>query len=66
MDIQKTYIIASIDLPVETFQPHIGVQTSILILKKKTFKQEQYEKNYEIFMAIPEKVGHDSRGNHIL
>lgn len=63
--LKKTYIIASIDLPVETFQPHTGVQTSILILKKKTSEQEKHQENYEIFMAIPEKVGHDRRGNPI-
>jgi Type I restriction-modification system methyltransferase subunit len=63
--IKKTYIFASIDLPVETFQPHTGTQTSILILKKKTPEQEKYKEDYEIFMAIPEKVGHDRRGNPI-
>lgn len=63
--LKKTYIIASVDLPVETFQPHTGVQTSILILKKKTEEQQKYHKNYEIFMAIPEKIGHDRRGKKI-
>ena len=63
--LEKTYIIASIDLPVETFEPHTGTQTSILILKKKTPAQEKYPEDYEIFMAIPEKVGHDRRGNKV-
>ena len=63
--IKKAYIIASIDLPVETFEPHTGTQTSILILKKKTPEQEKYQEEYEIFMAVPEKVGHDRRGNPI-
>lgn len=63
--LKKTYIIASIDLPVETFEPHTGTQTSILILKKKTPEQEKYPEDYEIFMAIPEKVGHDRRGNKV-
>ncbi len=63
--IQKAYIIASIDLPVETFEPHTGTQTSILILKKKTIEQQKLREDYEIFMAIPEKVGHDRRGNPI-
>ncbi len=62
---KKTYIIASIDLPIETFLPHVGVQTSILILQKKTLEQEKYSENYEIFMAVPEKVGHDRRGKPI-
>jgi type I restriction enzyme M protein len=63
--LRKTYVIASIDLPVETFEPHTGTQTSILILKKKTAEQERLQENYEIFMAIPKKVGHDRRGNPI-
>lgn len=63
--LQKAYIIASIDLPVETFEPHTGTQTSILILKKKTSEQQKIQEDYEIFMAIPEKVGHDRRGNPI-
>jgi len=63
--LQKAYIIASIDLPVETFEPHTGTQTSILILKKKTPEQQKLQEDYEIFMAIPEKVGHDRRGNPV-
>lgn len=63
--LKKTYIIASIDLPTETFEPYTGTQTSILILKKKTPEQEKLQEDYEIFMAIPETVGHDRRGNAI-
>ena len=63
--LKKTYILASIDLPTETFEPYTGTQTSILILKKKTPEQERIQEDYEIFMAIPEKVGHDRRGNPI-
>ncbi len=57
-------IIASIDLPTETFEPFTGTQTSILIMKKKTPEEIRYGTgDYEIFMTIPEKVGHDRRGN---
>jgi type I restriction enzyme M protein len=61
--LKKAYVIASIDLPVETFEPHTGTQTSVLILKKKTPEQEMLQEDYAIFMAIPKKVGHDRRGN---
>jgi type I restriction enzyme M protein len=61
----KTYVLASIDLPTETFEPSTGTQTSILILKKKYPEEERLQREYEIFMAIPEKVGHDRRGNPI-
>jgi len=63
--LKKAYIIASIDLPVETFEPYTGTQTSILILKKKTLEQQKLDEDYDIFMAIPEKVGHDRRGHAI-
>jgi type I restriction enzyme M protein len=63
--LNKTYVIASIDLPVETFEPHTGTQTSVLILKKKTKEQQKIDEDYEVFMAIPEKIGHDRRGNPI-
>lgn len=58
-------LIASIDLPVEAFLPQVGVQASLLFLQKKT-EQEQLipieEEDYDVFMAIVEKVGKDRRG----
>ena len=62
-------VIASIDLPVETFQPHTGTQTSVLLLQKKTSHEVAIEQAagrinpYEVFMAMPRAVGHDRRGN---
>lgn len=64
-------IIASIDLHVDTFQPHNGTQTSVLILQKKTEAQKIAEEtsgqmaDYNIFMAMVEHVGHDKRGNPV-
>jgi len=64
--LERAYVIASIDLPKETFEPHTGTQTSILILrKKKPEERKMKEEDYEIFMAIPEKVGHNSRGEPV-
>ena len=62
---EKAYILASIDLPQETFEPHTGTQTSILILKKKTKQEIRIKEDYNIFMTIPGKVGHDKRGNPV-
>lgn len=61
--IENTRIIASVDLHVDTFQPRNGTQTSVLIVQKKT-EEELAEPlhNYNIFMAIVDKVGHDKRG----
>lgn len=53
----------------DTFQPHNGTQTSILILQKKTQRQKDSEAmnnhiaSYKIFMACIDRVGHDRRGN---
>ena len=67
--LEKTRIVASIDLHVDAFQPRNGTQTSVLILQKKTqeeINEERYARRiipYNIFMAMVEKVGHDRRGN---
>jgi len=69
--IQNTRIIASLDLHADTFQPRNGTQTSVLILQKKTDEQKSNEEksgvmaDYNIFMVMVEKVGHDKRGNPI-
>ena len=62
-------ILASIDLAVEAFLPQVGVQASLFFLQKKTEEQRQLsqekDENYEVFMAIAEKLGKDRRGNPI-
>ena len=69
--IKNHRIIASIDLHVDTFQPRNGTQTSVLILQKKSLEQKRKETmtgnmaDYNIFMSMVEKVGHDKRGNPI-
>lgn len=69
--IKNTKIIASIDLHVDTFQPKNGTQTSVLILQKKTKEHKDAEEksgsmaDYNIFMTMVEKVGHDKRGTPI-
>lgn len=66
--IHKAYIIASIDLHEDTFQPRNGTQTSVLFLQKKTKDEIDKEeksgqmKDYKIFMAMVDRIGHDRRG----
>lgn len=67
---EKARIIASIDMPTETFEPFTGTQTSILVLQKKTEEEIRIEKaggriDYDVFMSIPQTVGHDRRGNPV-
>jgi type I restriction enzyme M protein len=67
--IRNTRIAASLDLHADTFQPRNGTQTSVLLLQKKTQEQKDREEksgnmaDYNIFMAMLEKIGHDKRGN---
>lgn len=66
--IKNTRIIASLDLHQDTFQPRNGTQTSVLILQKKTQEEKDEEEktklmaDYNIFMAMVDKIGHDKRG----
>jgi len=70
--IDNCWVLASIELPVETFivEANVGVHTTLLFLKKKTdweLKAEAMgqQQDYPIFMAVAEKVGVDRRGNPV-
>ncbi len=62
-------ILASIDLAVEAFLPQVGVQASLLFLEKKTDIEKsiarESDEDYDVFMAIAEKLGKDRRGNPV-
>ena len=64
-------LVASIDLPKETFAEGGGVPNpSVLVLQRLTREDEKLVRagaldEYEIFMAIPKKVGIDKRGNTV-
>lgn len=66
--LQHFKLLASVDLPVETFLPQVGVQASLLFLQKKTSQElliDIADEDYNVFMAIVESVGKDRRGNPI-
>lgn len=62
-------VLASIDLHPDTFQPFVSIQTSLLVLERKTDEQIKLEaaagrmNDYQVFMAVANHVGHDKRGN---
>jgi type I restriction enzyme M protein len=63
-------VLASIDLPVETFivEANVNILTSLLFLKKKPQNKRiadsiDKSEDYPVFMAVAEKVGFDRRGN---
>ena len=64
-------IVASIDLPKETFAGGGGVPNpSLLIMQRLTREETKLAQagaldDYEIFMSIPDKVGIDKRGNSV-
>ncbi|MBL8442194.1 MAG: N-6 DNA methylase, partial [Betaproteobacteria bacterium] len=67
--LRHCWVLASVDLPVETFivEANVNILTSLLFLKKKTREQIQAEDlgrtvDYPVFMAVAEKVGFDRRG----
>jgi len=63
--LKRFKLLASVDLPVETFLPQVGVQASLLFLQKKTHAERDAAINgedYDVFMAIVEAVGKDRRG----
>ncbi|MBC7913842.1 MAG: N-6 DNA methylase [Pyrinomonadaceae bacterium] len=67
--LERFKLLASIDLAVEAFLPQVGVQASLLFLQKKTEEERTHallqEEDYDVFMAIAEKLGKDRRGNQI-
>lgn len=64
------WVMASVDLPVESFivEANVNILTSLLFLKKKTQAEIDAadlgeEPEYAVFMAVAETVGFDRRGN---
>lgn len=70
--LRHAWVLASVDLPVETFivEANVNILTSLLFLKKKpdyVVKREAMNgpSDYPVFMAVAEKVGFDRRGNKL-
>jgi type I restriction enzyme M protein len=67
------WVLASVELPVETFvvEANVNILTSLLFLKKKTDQERRVAglgqaPDYPVFMAVAENVGFDRRGNPVL
>lgn len=70
--LDNCWVLASVELPVETFvvDANVNILTSLLFLKKKTDRERLaadlgQQVNYPVFMAVAEKVGFDRRGNPV-
>jgi type I restriction enzyme M protein len=71
--LKRCRVIASVDLPVETFLAFggTGTQTSVLVLQKKSHDEMRLEEatgrlqDYDVFMALCKTMGYDRRGNDL-
>ncbi len=55
--LKKVAILAVVDFPPETFQPHTGTITSLLVFRKGISHEQA-----PVFFAVCEYIGHDRRG----
>jgi type I restriction enzyme M protein len=55
------FLEAVINLHKDTFQPHTGVRTSLLIVRK-AIAREDTTTDYPIFMGVSRSIGQDSEG----
>lgn len=62
---ENTVILASVDMHADTFQPGTSVQTSVLVVRRKSKEERRYMSDYPVFMAICDHIGHDKRGNTV-
>jgi type I restriction enzyme M protein len=67
--LSHTQVLAVVDMARELFQPKNDTQTSMLLVRRLSADElalrEIGELDYECFMAITEKIGHDKRGRTI-
>lgn len=65
--LRNAIVEAVVDLPNETFQPHTGTKTCLLVLRrhKAPLLSLNQVEDSKIFMSLPEWIGHDRRGNPI-
>ncbi len=63
--LRNAEILAVVDLPAETFQPHTGTKATLLVLKRRKhpLKTLDLSSDCPIFMSTPRWIGHDRRGN---
>lgn len=62
--LEKCELMGVVTLHKDTFQPDTGVRTCILFLRKPE-KDELPKTDYDIFMAMSQRIGQDSKGNSV-
>ncbi len=61
-------VLAVVDLPLETFQPHTGTKACLLVVRRRPAPLESLSDAHDtqVFMSTPKWIGHDRRGNPVL
>ena len=62
---EKARILAVIGLHVNTFKPHTGTKTSVLLVQKWDNKLCPKKEDYPIFFGVSEKSGKDNSGDYV-
>lgn len=65
--LQQAELLASVDLPAETFLPQVSVQASCVFVRRRALSEQRMvgaegPKQRPVFMAIAEDCGHGRRG----
>lgn len=65
--LKQAKILAVVDLPSETFQPHTGTKTCLLVVQRREepLQKVDLSSDPQVFMSIPKWIGHDRRGNPV-
>jgi len=63
--LEKTQVLAVVDMQRDLFQPYNDTQTSMLFLRRRARDEVGQNTDYAVFMAVADKIGHDKRGNPI-
>ncbi len=65
--LRHAQILAVVDLPADTFQPHTGTKGALLVLKRRVSPLASLNEieDSRIFMSMPRWIGHDRRGRPV-
>lgn len=65
--LRHTHLEAVVDLPPETFQPHTGTKTALLVVRRRLSPRDVIDPSEDgrVFMSIPKWIGHDRRGRPV-
>ncbi len=60
--LDNTQVLGVVDMQRDLFQPGNDTQTSMVFLRRLYEMEKRRQRDYPIFMAVADKIGHDKRG----